>query len=125
MLIGVNIFTFFLTVFVSPSLTFCLLVFPTLYFLYIQEYKDILFGWCFFFFLWYLVFTFIFIGFEGSILIGGDFTTDVLTHLLLGKNGVVIKYPFLERFCLETVILLHTLSEHFKFTIYIPSIFNF
>lgn len=73
-----------------------------------------------FFFSWYCVFTFLLIGFEGKILIGGKYTG----HLIHFLSPVYSKYFFLERFCLISIIFFDFLSVKLGFPIYIPSLFK-
>jgi len=111
---------FLSTLFFSPSLTLYMLIVPTVFFLYMGKYKDILFLWIFFFFNWYFMFTLLFINFEGDILIGGKYTEKILYYL----GFILIKCPFLERFCLETVFTLHLIAESYGVVFHIPSIFK-
>ena len=67
-------------VLVFPTIIIYWLFLLTFYFLYKGLYKNLFIIWGFYFFSWYFIFTALFIGFEGKILIGGEYT-DLLFFL--------------------------------------------
>lgn len=112
--------TFFLMILVSPIITIFLLFLITLFFSYRGLYKNIFITWGFYFFSWYFVFTALFIGFEGKILICPEHTGDLFAYALFKYSKSIV----LDSFCTESLILLHTLNVKRGFPIYIPSIFK-
>ncbi len=61
-----------------------------------------------------------FIDYDDKILVGGKNTTKLLSYL----GPILLKYPFLADFYLETVMVLHLVADNLGFTIYIPSIWK-
>jgi len=112
--------TFFLMIFVSPIITIFWLFLITLFFFYRGLYKNIFTTWGFCFFSWYFVFTALFIGFEGKILICPEYTGDLFAYAFVKYS----KFIVLERFCMESLMVLDTLNVKCGFPIYIPSIFK-
>ena len=113
--------TFFLIVLVFPTIIINLLFLLTFYYLYKGLHQNIFIIWGFYIFSWYILFTALLFGFEGYILIGGEYT-DLLFSYVLSKYS---KFIFLESFCIKSIIMLDALSSTCGFNIYIPSIFNF
>ena len=111
---------FFLMVLLSPTLFLYWLFLFTFYFLYKGLYKNIFIIWGFYFFSWYLIFTALLVGYEGQVLIGGEYTGLLINYVLFKYS----KFSLLESFCIETIIILDLLSCKCGFPIYIPSIFK-
>ncbi len=111
---------FFIMVFISPIETVYFLILSSLYCLYVKNYKDIFIIWVFFFLSWYCVFTLLLIDYDNKILIGGKYTSYIIYHL----SPIYIKYSFLERFCVATIVILDIVSVECGFPLYIPSIWK-
>ena len=117
LLLFVLFVTMFSIVTFSPLGTLYWIYAFTLYFLIKKEYKNIIIIWVFYILFWHLAFTALFIDFHCSIWVGGDYTAELLNHI----TQTILDYPFLTNLSLETILLLHSLSDFFGFHIYIPS----
>ena len=99
----------------SPILSILWLIISTLYLLYIHSYKDISKIWGFTFFMWYLIFTISLS--EITILIGFEQTGVVLCYLMSDSF-------LFESLCVQTVIILDSLSSNLGIHIWVPGIPN-
>lgn len=101
----------------EQSTIYCLF-FVSVYFVYKRRYKDFLFFWSFFFVSWYFLFTALFIGFEGKILVGEGHTEELFAYII----GTYSEIPSVNTFCMVSLMLLHFLSIKLGVAIYIPSV---
>lgn len=109
--------TMFSIVTFSPIGTLYWIYAFTFYFLIKKEYKNLIIIWIFYFFFLHFSFTALFIEYNSSIWVGGDYTAELLNHI----TPLILDYPFLTNLCLETILLLHALSDYLGIHIYIPS----
>jgi hypothetical protein len=105
----------FLLVQCSPILSILWLIISTLYLLYIHSYKDISKIWGFTIGIWYVIFTTSLS--EITILIGFE-QTEVVFFYIMGNSFLF------ENLCLQTVIILDTLSSNLGIHIWVPGIPN-
>jgi hypothetical protein len=99
----------------SPILSILWLIISTLYLLYIHSYKDISKIWGFTIGIWYVIFTTSLS--EITILIGFE-QTEVVFFYIMGNSFLF------ENLCLQTVIILDTLSSNLGIHIWVPGIPN-
>ena len=138
-ILGFVCFICFLLLFLlSPILGMLWLVFPSAFFLYKSQPKNIFIIWGFFFCSWYFVFTACLLGFDGPIWIKADllgcgpkseetsslffYITDKYLHYLSLDYKYSRYKHVLGNFCLQTTMILSLLSSKLGFPIYIPSI---
>ena len=114
-IMGICIISLVLLVACSPVFSILWLCIPTLYFLYIRNYRDIFKIWGFTIGIWYLIFTTSLS--EITILIGFENTRVIIDYLL--DNTFLF-----ENLCFQTVYILDALSAKLGFSIYIPAIVN-
>jgi len=112
---GICVISIFLLVLISPVFSLLWLCIPTLYFLYMHNYKNIFKIWGFTIGIWYLIFTTSL--YEVTILIGFENTTLIINYLL--DNHFLF-----ENLCFQTVYILDDLSAKLGVSIYIPAIIN-
>lgn len=114
-LVGICGVSLILLVETSPVLSILWLCIPTLYFLYIRNYRSIFKIWGFTIGIWYLIFSTLLSNI--TILVGFENTKVILNYL--SDNPVLFK-----SFCFQTVYLLDALSSKLGFSIHIPAIIN-
>ena len=102
----------------SPIISLLWLLFPSTYFLWKRNYKDILKIWGFTLGIWYLIFTSTLSG--TTILIGFEHTTVIVNYMLNNINDLGMFKPL----CFDTVYILDFLSAKVGFPLYIPAIIN-
>ena len=107
--------SFFLLIASSPILSLFWLLIPTGYFLYTNNYKNILEIWGFTIGIWYFIFTTSLS--EKTIVIGFENTKVIINYL---QNN---DFMF-ENLCFQTVYLLDFLSDKLGFPLYLPAIVN-
>ena len=93
-------------------------MFPSAYFLYIRNYKNILNIWGLTFGVWYFIFTTSLS--EITILIGFENTKIILHYLLENPVNPAV----FENLCFQTVYILDFLSAKVGFPLYIPAVIN-
>jgi hypothetical protein len=112
---GISAISLFLLIYISPIISLLWLCIPTLYFLYVFNYKVIFKIWVFTIGMWYLIFTTSLS--EITILIGFGHTKLVIDYLL--DNHVLFA-----NLCFQTVYILDALSAKLGFSIYISAVIN-
>ena len=117
-IITISLISYFLLIVYSPIFSVIWLCLPSLYFLYKLNYKDFFSIWGITLFIWHSIFTFIFLDFGPTIMIGGDYTKKLLDYLLLNDGNL-----WFTGLCYQTVFIFDFFSQETGFLICIPVLF--
>ena len=117
-IIIISLISYYLLIVYSPIFSVIWLCLPSLYFLYKRNYKDFFSIWGITLFIWHSIFTFIFLDFGPTIIIGGDYTKKLLDYLLLNDGTL-----WFIGLCYQTVYIFDFFSQETGFLICIPVLF--